>query len=487
MAVVRDKVGGLATSNGAGTRVSTFATNPPAGDKVLVAIWTFTTTAISSVTDNAGNTYTQDASFTGNTGNSSLVVRLYRADNVSLPGSGTLAVSVVMSNDGSCCAVAYSGVASGAPTATNTNQGGTAGSTATSGAAGGTSTGLHVAVLTNDSGSNPTGVATSTPFSQQAAEQDGVNFLSGAVSDQLNAAASSTCTWTMSAAHLWSALIAAYDLADPPTPVRPRPGAFHPGRGPLDAARFYKTPRSTLITTVVPTVLTDPSADSTRLGSAVDTLAADVVLTDTAGGGWHSSTTDTLAIGVTVADPSATGTRAATGTGETIAVGMALADPGAGGQLAGVTTGSVTTEVVLTDQPGQTRAAGSTDTAAIGIVLADRPVGMVAGDVFGETAANAVVLTDPGAGTVAAGSTAGSLTVGVLLTDIPTGTIAGDPSTALVTGVVFADPPAGAGRAGTVGGETITSATTTRRWFHDGSSSSFIVELTAPVFGSAAP
>src|SRR3989442_15918882 len=155
MAVARDKVGSLATGNGAATRTSTFATNPAAGDKVIVAIWTFTTTAISSVTDNASNTYTQDASFTGNSGNSSLVVRLYRADNVSLPGTGTLAVSVVFSADGSVCAIAYSGVASGAPSATNTNQGGTATTTATSGAAGAANTGLQVTVMTNDSGVNP--------------------------------------------------------------------------------------------------------------------------------------------------------------------------------------------------------------------------------------------------------------------------------------------------------------------------------------------
>lgn len=231
MTVVRDKVASLATGNGAGTRTSTFGTNPAAGDKVIVAIWTFTTTAISLVSDNATNTYTQDASFTGNTGNSSLVVRLYRADNIALPVTGTLAVSVVFSNDGSVCAVAYTGAASGAPSATNTNQGGSSTTTATSGAAGGGSTGLQVAVVTNDSGVANTGTATTAPFAQQAAEQDGANFLCGAVSDQLNAAASGNCTWTWSAAHLWSGLIVAYNSAAPAAsgpvyPISPY-GSFH--------------------------------------------------------------------------------------------------------------------------------------------------------------------------------------------------------------------------------------------------------------------
>lgn len=244
MTVVRDKVGSLSSGSGAATRTSTFATNPTAGDKVFLAIWCYTTTAPSTVSDNGGNTYTQDKSFTGNTGDANLVVRLYRADNVALPGSGTLAVSAALASDGSVCAISYSGVAAGGPTGSNTNFSASNATGGNSAAAGDSATGLQLGVQTFFGLINPENIATTAPFAQQGAEQDGSSFLPGAVSDQLNSAASGTCSWTWTTSARWSALIVAYAPAGGAANVGVQSTARHPGKSPgYGGARFYKTPR----------------------------------------------------------------------------------------------------------------------------------------------------------------------------------------------------------------------------------------------------
>lgn len=234
MAAVREQVAGLTTGTGPGSRTSTFTTNPPAGSKVLVAVWVQTATLPSSVTDNAGNTYVLDQSGTGNPGDATLDVRIYRADYVALPASGTLAVTVNMPDYGSHQAIAYTGVAAGGPNSGTQNLSSTGVTGGNSGAAGDASSALHFAVFTLNSGNASTGIATTSPFVQQGAEQNGSSFLAGACSDQINALASQTCNWTWTGgSFLYTAAIVAYaaSATGPVEYARSSPGLFRgPGR-----------------------------------------------------------------------------------------------------------------------------------------------------------------------------------------------------------------------------------------------------------------
>jgi hypothetical protein len=200
------------SSIGSGTsRTVTFTNQPAAGSKVLVYVFVFQTSgAPSSVTDNAGNSYTQDGAATGNT----MSCYIYRADSIALPGAGNLAVTVQFgaSRFFSTGARSYTGLAAGAPSGTNNAASSGASTSAATGAAGGANTGLHFAVLADGQSS---GTATITPgnsFNQIGIEPNASSFLAGASADRLNAPSSQQCTWTITNATNLG-LIGAYDLA----------------------------------------------------------------------------------------------------------------------------------------------------------------------------------------------------------------------------------------------------------------------------------
>lgn len=220
MTVTLSQAATLITASTGGNRTSTFSANPTAGDKVLVGVFGYASSAPTSCTDNASNTYTLDHSATAHPTDTSHRIYIYRADSIALPGAGTLAVTVNMADAGSVQAVAYTGAASGAPTATNTNYSSTNVTSGNSGAAGSATSALHFAAVTGSHGGNPENIATTSPFVQQGAEQNGSTSQCGAISDQLNALASQTCSWTWTGGSaVYSAAIVAYAASDGGAPA----------------------------------------------------------------------------------------------------------------------------------------------------------------------------------------------------------------------------------------------------------------------------
>lgn len=187
---------------------------------MIVGVFVYSTTAPTNITDNASpvNTYTLDASATGNTGDTNLRCYIYRADNITLPGAGSLAVSGGITTAGSIQAVAYTGASSGAPTATNQGLGNTAATGGNSGAAGNATSALHFACVDTNGGVANENIATTTPFTQQGAFQNGTVGLTGAFSDQINANVSRTCNWTWASSVTWTGVIAAYPVASAAVP-----------------------------------------------------------------------------------------------------------------------------------------------------------------------------------------------------------------------------------------------------------------------------
>lgn len=176
--------------------------------------------------------------------------------------------------------------------------------------------------------------------------------------------------------------------------------------------------------------LSDPLVDGTRTGTPTDTIAVGVGLADTAGAARTSTTSDTPVIGVVLTD-TIDATRAGTTT-DTLAVGVVIPDHG----------------------DGASRAAGSVgDLTDIGVALADQTTtGAVTGATT-DVVAVGVVLTDT-AGAVRASTAADALTVGVALLDAAGVILAGVLVDTITTGVVLADPDTGGARSGDTAGET---------------------------------
>jgi len=157
---------------------TSFGTNPSSGDKIVLAIWAFFSgggpPTISSVTDNGTSpaTWVVDVSITDALNNG--VVWIYRADNVSLPSAGSLAITVNWTHMtlNEMGATALLGAASGAPQSTNSAE--VSGVTSASLSAGtGAGAGSFYLGVHNDNGGTPetqtiSGVFT-TRFSQGTA------------------------------------------------------------------------------------------------------------------------------------------------------------------------------------------------------------------------------------------------------------------------------------------------------------------------------
>ena len=109
------------------TATATFSTNPAAGNTILVFVQTAGT--ITSVADNGSTAtaFTRDAFTTAGKG-----AYIYRANNITLPASGSyrVTVSTTAASTIQVQAIEFAGLASGPPSATNTGSGtGTAVST----------------------------------------------------------------------------------------------------------------------------------------------------------------------------------------------------------------------------------------------------------------------------------------------------------------------------------------------------------------------
>lgn len=259
----------------------------------------------------------------------------------------------------------------------------------------------------------------------------------------------------------------------------PVPQPFHPGAGVLNAARFYRTPRSIAVA-ASPLVLVDGLADGARPVGPVDTLAVGVLLADIPTGTRAGVAADAVAVGVALADPAGGGIRGASAAGtlaagvvlldvasgvlagdpagETAVPGVALLDSAAGSARVGGVGEQLATGVVLGDAAGGVRLAAAVDAAAAGVVLVDTGSAVRGGTTGGESATSATVLTDPTAGTVRGGGLVEALTAGLVLADVPGSGRGAGPVEALAAGKVLTDT-AGAVRAVGPLGEAATSAT----------------------------
>lgn len=228
MSITRDQVSTIFATGSASSGATSFGTNPPAGDKVLIGIWAFGSGGVAdptSVVDNgtSATTFTKEA--TRNDTTNGLTVWIYRGDNVSMPGSGAYKVTVTYAaaHEFCCGAVAYGGVSSGTALATNSNAGTSA--TPSSGAAGSGNGNLYFAVMNDAGGTTTEGITTTSPFVQQVVENNGNSFEAGVASDQINANGSQSCSWSIgSGSQTFVACIAVWTpaatVSPPPFPAR---------------------------------------------------------------------------------------------------------------------------------------------------------------------------------------------------------------------------------------------------------------------------
>ena len=214
--VTRDQPGALSVSTGTTSLAVTWATNPTAGAKVLVSVFlNNATNIVTSVKDNgtSQSTFTLDQSFNL----SGAFLLIYRADGISLPGSGSYVVTVTLSTSASVQAAggSYLGVRTGAPTHVNTDSGtGTSVSTGsvTPAAAGA----LYFAAFTDQSTlSSETITLTGPGFTEQATETNGSTYFAYGLADKIDPGGptATACTWTLGDSVAWTGHIVVYDAA----------------------------------------------------------------------------------------------------------------------------------------------------------------------------------------------------------------------------------------------------------------------------------
>ena len=172
MTTTRDKLGALSGASNATTAVITWAANPAAGAKVLVAVcYNAGTNKVSSVKDN-GTTqskFTLDANY--NNTSIGATISVYRADGISLPSSGSYKVTVTFSSAlyATTAGYSYLGANTGAPTATNHSTG-TSNSAVTGTATPSKAGALYFATETDNTGTSETITLTGSGFTEEATE-----------------------------------------------------------------------------------------------------------------------------------------------------------------------------------------------------------------------------------------------------------------------------------------------------------------------------
>ena len=217
--ITRGQKSGLASTSGssapAGPAVVTWPSSPAAGSKVLVAVAISDYEVITSVKDNGvtQSTFTADV-VEGQSGNDS--VYIYRADGITLPGSGAYEVTIELSESQWVTAggIAYEGVQAGGPTAsnaaTNTNTTAVTGSV-TPDAAGA----LFFALFTDSSGSSSETITLGgSGWTEQFTQVNNVTTQDAGIADQIASGGPSatSATWTFSpSGDGWNAGIACYD------------------------------------------------------------------------------------------------------------------------------------------------------------------------------------------------------------------------------------------------------------------------------------
>jgi hypothetical protein len=195
--------------------VVTWGTDPTAGQKILIAIWSTSAETITSVIDNGTSptTYTQD--FTQSSGGHA--VWIYRADGITLPGSGSYGATVSTGNQGHnvlAGGIAYSGVLTGGPTATNSSTG-TSTTPATGAVTPAAAGALFFGLFSDASANNDSITINGAPFTEQFTATDGTIYSPGAAADRIDSGgpSSTSASWTIGASTAWVGGIATYDAA----------------------------------------------------------------------------------------------------------------------------------------------------------------------------------------------------------------------------------------------------------------------------------
>jgi hypothetical protein len=214
MGITPDQISNFATTGSGSSVVCTWSTNPTAGAKVLVSVQLGSTPT--SVIDNGvtPTTFTLDATDT-----IAAKCYVYRADNITLPASGSYTVTVNYA-PGSATIQAigksYLGVNPGGPTSTNTATGTSnspvSGSTTSS--AGGA---LFAGLMTNTTSANPESITlTSAGWNSLATQTNGSSLWALAFADFIGTAGgpdTAQATWTLGDAPTWGGMTVVYDAA----------------------------------------------------------------------------------------------------------------------------------------------------------------------------------------------------------------------------------------------------------------------------------
>lgn len=190
----------------ASSNPTSWSTAPTTGQKVIVWVWQGGGEAApTSVADNGSpsRTFTLAASKVDAT--NTQAIRIYYADDVRPSGTYTVTVTWAASKFASVGGLAYDGVATGGPTATN-SAGPTTSASVSSGAVSSGANSLYVAGFADNSNGSDT-VTPGGGFTDQHALDDGTFFTSGAGSDLINATGSQTATWSISISRIWDAAI----------------------------------------------------------------------------------------------------------------------------------------------------------------------------------------------------------------------------------------------------------------------------------------
>src|SRR5690242_1964616 len=210
MSVTRGQVSSISQVGSGSSATCAWSTNPTAGESILVFVQSVVTP--DSVVDNGSSptTFTLDVSESTVAG-----IWVYRANGISLPSSGSYAVTVNITGLHTIQVFGreYIGMQAGPPDATNTGTG--TGTAISSGAAAPSNAGGVVfGGFSDDTSLNPETITFtgSAPLVEQIHNDNGSSYWAMGVADGLTGS-SQTLTWTIGDSQPWNAVIAAYSPA----------------------------------------------------------------------------------------------------------------------------------------------------------------------------------------------------------------------------------------------------------------------------------
>jgi lysyl oxidase len=194
------------------TATATFSTNPSAGNTILVFVQTGGT--ITSVVDNGSTptAFIRDAFTTAGKG-----AYIYRANNITLPASGSYGVTAAITTAGTIqvFAIEFAGLASGPPIATNTGSGTGAAVSTNPVTSGGDA--VFFGGFSDNSGQNPQSITFNSAgagFTQDFVNTNGSSYWpAAAASATVTGGATQSISWTTGSSSAWGAAIAVYPAA----------------------------------------------------------------------------------------------------------------------------------------------------------------------------------------------------------------------------------------------------------------------------------